>query len=387
MACIAKSFIATHQPQIEHTIEKIDVASISDAIQIVHRFPNKYRFKNNWIFDVEKRIYIFLYNNRKMILKQGKINKLKKEMNITEKVSQLMGKIKIGEKETIVVVPELHQINSTEGYLVSEYLGPDCNELFYQNTNLNITTSDLVLLFTELNRLSIFHKGLLPRNTIIKNNKIYLIDWESAILDRNIKNELLQYKTSLLVGWRYFSQITDKDIEISLLDWKNEQQKIKHLTTYEYTFKNMLGLENMDNYHIQRLCYENIINATSYTNYISLVKLDDILHAISGIIPIEIEVLIDFLLCEEMNQDSLYLYSNLSNIVKLARMKSFMEVNEKQTKSFICNQIKRLILSKLKNEYDGIGVRESIKKVIQNRYPEFNPLDGYLTIVEKFLLI
>jgi hypothetical protein len=67
-----------------------------------------------------------------------------------------------------------------------------------------------------LNKLSILHRGFLPRNTIIKNNKIYLIDWEDVVLSKNIVNKLLQYKTSILVGWRYLTQITEGDIDATL---------------------------------------------------------------------------------------------------------------------------------------------------------------------------
>jgi hypothetical protein len=148
----------------------------------------------------------------------------------------------------------------------------------------------------------------------------------------------------------------------------------------------MLGLMNIDNYKIQKLCYENIINATRYKSWFPLVKLDDVLHSISGILPIEIEVLIDFLLCEEYNQESLYFHSNLSNIIKIVRMKSFLGISKKQIKSFICNQIKHLILKKLTNEYNKLWVRESIIKIIQSRNPKFIPLNHYLIMVENFLL-
>jgi hypothetical protein len=121
MANIAKAFIATHQPQIEHKIEKIDTTSLSNAIRIIHQFPQKYRFKNNWIFDVERRLYIFSYKNRKIILKQGNINKLQKEMELTSKVNQLIDKVKIGEKRVKVIIPKLYKINSRKGYLSSEY--------------------------------------------------------------------------------------------------------------------------------------------------------------------------------------------------------------------------------------------------------------------------
>ena len=52
MANIAKAFVAIHQPQIEHTVRKIDATSLSDAIDIVIQSPIKFRFTNNWLFDI-----------------------------------------------------------------------------------------------------------------------------------------------------------------------------------------------------------------------------------------------------------------------------------------------------------------------------------------------
>lgn len=95
MASITKAFIATHQPQIEHPVEKIDVETLSDAVKIVYQSPEKFRFKNNWIFDLEKKIYIFSFKNEKIILKHGNTNKLKREIENASKVNELIGKIEI----------------------------------------------------------------------------------------------------------------------------------------------------------------------------------------------------------------------------------------------------------------------------------------------------
>ncbi len=387
MTNIAKAFVATHQPQIEHRIEKIDIESIWDAVKIVKQFPKKFRFKNNWIFDIEKKIYIFSFKNKNIIIKQGNINKLKKEVENASKVNQLIDKIKIGSKELIAIVPDFYNINSQKGYLISEYCGPDCNELFYQHVNKSLSTNEIIQILKQLNKASILHKNLLPRNVIVKNNKIYLIDFENVIFNKNSANKTLQFKTSILVGWRNLTKITEKEIEANIYYWSDAEQNVEYLNKYEDTFKNMLGLTNTDNYQTQKLCYENIINATSYKNQLSLLKLDDILHSISGILPIEVELLIDFLLCEEYNQGSLYLYSNLSNIIKIARIKSFMEINTRQIKSFICNQIKDMILKKITKENNKLWVRESIIKIIKNRDPKYKPLNDYLIKVENFLLV
>lgn len=385
MANIAKAFVSTHQAHVEHKIEKIDSRSLSGAIKYVNQFPEKFRFKNNWIFDIENRFSIFAYKNKKYILKQGNINKIKKETENASKVNHLIDKIKIGKKELIAVVPNVYKINSRKGYLVSEYLGPDCNELFYQHVSGALSTNEVVGIIKKLNKLSILHKDFLPRNTIVKNNKIYLIDWENVILNKGSVNKTLQYKTSILVGWRNVSHLIENKIESIYPPQTEIQQDTEYLNEYEETFKKLLGLISMDSYQIRKLCYENVIKATSYENGFSLIKIDDILHSLSEILPIEIELLIDFLLCEEYERESNYLYSKLSNIIKIARVKSFMYVNKNEIKLFIYDQVKNLILQKLRKEYGNLKVKESLGLIIQNKYPESKPANSFLTKVQILL--
>ena len=99
MADIAKAFISIHTPQIEHRVENINALSLSEAIKIISKNPNKYIFHNNWLFDFEKKIYIFSYKNKKLILKKGNINKLKKEIEASLKQRQKTNKIKIKNKQ------------------------------------------------------------------------------------------------------------------------------------------------------------------------------------------------------------------------------------------------------------------------------------------------
>jgi hypothetical protein len=290
----------------------------------------------------------------------------------------------------IAVVPDLCKINNKTGYIFSEYIWPDCNELFYQYENINFSKEDLLNIITELKNLSILYKGLLPRNIIIRNDKIYLIDWENTLINKNIESIFLQYKASILVGWRCFNKITQQDIEWIFSNIIKIEQNISYLNQYEDAFKNMLGLVNFNNNKIQKICYENIINATNYKKWFSLMKLDDILHFISEVLPIEIEVLIDFLLNKEYKQWSSELYVKLSNIIKIARMKSFMEINSKQIKYFINDQIRNLIINIVTNEYNEyseLWINQAIIKYIQKRNSWRKPTNNYLNIIKKFLFV
>lgn len=388
MTNIAKAFIATHQPQIEHSIKKIDASSLSESIKIVSRSPTKFKFKNNWLLDIENKIYIFSYKNKNFILKHGNLNKIAKEVENAARASSLINKLKIGKKKLTAVVPDVYKINSKNGYLVSEYFGPDCNELFYQRRDRVFSADTVTKIIKNLNKLSIQYKDFIPRNTIVRDNKIYLIDWEKVISGYNSMDKDLQYKTSVIVGWRSINFMTEMEFESVFKFQVGYEQVIKYLNQYEETFKKMLGLKManvQDNLQIQKLCYGNIIKATDYTNKFSLLKIDDVLHFLSGIIPIEVELLVDFILSEDYEKESYCLYSRLSNIIKIARVKSFMNVDKSKIKSFIREQIKELLLQKLTSRYTNLKTAESLTLLIQSRLREFKPEGNFLRKVETFL--
>lgn len=385
MVNIAKSFVAMHQPQIEQKTERIDNESLLEAIRSVSQFPENFSFKNNWLFDIERKIYIFKFKNKKIVLKRGSLHKINKEIENASKLEGLIGKIKIGKKKLIVVVPDVYKISSEEGYLVSEYVGPDCNELFYQNIKEVLSTQEVISIVEKLNELSILHKNLLPRNTIVKNNRIYLIDLEDVLFGKDLVRGNLHLKTSVLVGWRNVNQMSRNDIESVFPSRAEIQLDPESLNEYENTFKSMLGLVSVDNYQIRKLCYENIITATSYVNEHLLIKIDDVLHSLSGILPIEVELLVDFLLREEYESKSNSLYRKLSNIIKVTRIRSSIDVHKSEVQSFLYEEIKKIILRKLTNEYADMEVKKALVLIIQNKYPEFKPSNSYLLSVQKYL--
>lgn len=383
MANIAKAFVAIHQPQIEHTVRKIDATSLSDAIDIVIQSPIKFRFTNNWLFDIENKICIFSFKKRKFILKHGNINKINKEIENASKASSLIDKIKVGKKAVIAVVPDIYKINSKKAYLVSEYFGPDCNELFYQHVVEAFPVYEVTKLIKIMNELSILFEGFIPRNTIIKGDNIYLIDWENTIFNNISMSKNLQCKTAIFVGWRHVSHLTEKKIESVFHSQTQFLQDDEYLNEYEETFKNMLGLIRVDNFQIRKLCYDLVIKATDYRNMGSFLKIDDILHSLSGILPIEIELLVDFLLSENYERESHYLYNKLSNIINLARTRSLMDFSKIQY--FICKQVKDLILQKLISKCGNLRVEDALVIIIQDRYPDSKPTDNFLMKVVPFL--
>lgn len=385
MAHIASAFISTHLHENERSIKKVDAKSLTEAINIVDQSPKKYVFRNSWLFSIDSNIFIFSYKHKNIIIKKGSIGKLKKEVENALMVANLINGVKVNKMKMIAVVPDLFKIDSTKGYLVSEYFGPDCNELFYQSID-GILSMDVVIgMIKKLNKLSILHKDLLPRNVIVKNNVIYLIDWEKVVINKMVVNPSLQYKAALLIGWRYINPKISEEIKLLPSLKTKVLQDEKHLNRYEKFFKNMLGLDAVSNDKISELCYEYVVNATNYEKEPSFSKIDDILHALSEILPIELELFIDLLLCNERNERNNYLYHRLSNTIKIAKLKSFMNVDSIQVKIFIWVSIRDIILEKIANEYDSSKIENSLVLMVKKSYPEAKPNRIFLLRIISFL--
>lgn len=380
MANIAKSFIRIHQPQIEQQVREIDAGSLTDAIKIVSKSPKKFRFNNNWIFDIQKKIFIFSYNKERFILKHGNTYKINKEIENTTKARSLLNKTKIGSRELMVVVPEIYKINSKNSYLVSKYFGPDCNELFYQYLQELLTKEDIIQIIKKINELSINYKDFIPRNTIVKNNKIYLIDWENTIFNNESLGKDLLSKTSIFTSWRQIIYLTKKEFD-SIYQVQKELKEDIFLSEYEGIFKEISGSVNKSSSQIQILCYENVIKSTDYTHKHSLIKIDDILHSISGILPIEVEMLLDVILSGGGEKQNEFLFIKLSNIIKVARTMSYMDMNN--VKLFIGEEIKKILRQKLANK--KINPTESLQFIIKSTSSYFNPTEDYLKKVLHYL--
>lgn len=382
MSNIASSFILGNQVQNTKIKRVINPIHMSDIIRIVHknRNKNKYKFQNHWNFDIKWKLYIISYGDKKLFLKKWLISDLEKEKKLTCKVRNLINNRQVLSKKIKIIVPQLYCINSKVGYLVSEYLWPDCNEMFYSESHKNLSKLEFMEILKIFNEFSISPHNFLPRNTIIKNNTIFLIDREDFKPIKDVST--LLYQASLLLGRGEVLWVTKKDI-ISSFSTNSWGSIPKNLTKYEKVFKNMTGLFDSNNYEIQQKCYQIIFSLSSYKSSFWFLKIDDVLHSLSGIFPIEVEILIDFLLYKEMIDNKYYLYKGLSNIIKIVKLQITMGLPKKNIKVFLIWEVKKIILTSIQN--NNLWLLEYIKKIIKLEYPLWNSSSDFLNEIENFL--
>lgn len=383
MSNIANAFVSMHQPHCEHKIEKVKGKSLRGAINIVAQDPKTYSFKNNWLFNPSNSLCVFRFRNKEYVLKWGPLRRIRKEKENATRLNALIKGTKIGKKKLVAVVPDVYTINSEEGGVLSEYVGPDCNELFYLGRKNVLSWQEVNDTQKKLCELSVLHRNFLPRNTIVVRNKVYLIDQEDIVFSTGSSDYDLSLATSMLVGWRNVSGVNIDDAR-SAFPIHTQRTDHEGLDEYESAFKDMVGSVDDDD-KIRKLTCVNIITATTYAHSASLLKIDDILHYLSDALPIEVEVLVDLLLSIEYGKGTNSLYRKLSNVVKIAWLQNSLNASGEEAYNFLFSQVRSILLMKMASEYPGQEINDSVRLMIKDWNPKFEPTPGYLLKIHNHL--
>ena len=262
--------------------EDVDANSFEEAIKYIDNNRKKYKFYNNWLSDGENKILYFKYKTIGYIAKRVNYKKAKIELENAKMLNQLFTQEKINLKYNYIIeTPYYYKINSKYGYLVSKYYGLDLNQLFYSNYDQN--NKDIYSIFKEMYNFFRIHKirynGFLPRNIIIDNKKVYLIDFEDINRKSNIAVE-----TNIKIGWSYFIEDINLNIESPL--------------EYNDTFSSKFILSN--NYKKYKNPYYIALKAEANQMF----KMDDIINTLSKYISLDTEIFLDVILYEQNNNEN-----------------------------------------------------------------------------------
>ncbi len=383
MSDIANAFVSMHQPHCEHKIEEVKGDSLQDAVNVIARNPEKYSFKNNWLFNPGNKLCVFRFGDKEYVLKWGLLQRIRKEKENATKLNALIKGTTISEKELVAVVPDVYTVNSEEGGILSEYVGPDCNELFYLGRKNVLSWQEVSDTQRKLCESSVLHRNFLPRNTIVVGDKVYLIDLEDIVFGTGSLDYDFSLATSMLVGWRNVSEVDIDDVQ-SFFPIHTQRTDHDNLNEYENAFKDMLGSTDDDG-EIRKLTCVNIITATTYAHSASLLKIDDILHYLSDILPSEVEVLVDLLLSIEYGKGKNSLYRKLSNVVKIAWLLNSLNTSSEEAYNFLLSRVKNILLTKMASEYPGQEIIDSVRLMIKDGNSRFEPTPGYLSKVSAHL--
>lgn len=375
MSRYAQTFIMTNQPEEERVFPEAQGSSLNEAVLRVHRSRGGYRPYSAWMYDPFGYIRAFTYGEVKYIAKRTSYSKAVREKDNAEEAFKRLDGTSIGNRTIAVVVPSsLVMIDNETCYLVSEYKSADYNGCFYlQRSNITLSANEVKLIVEEFANKGVIYSGFLPRNTIVTDSNIFLIDWEDAeFSDTPVMFDVL-LKTNYLIGWSLISKV------LPILEQSGAfKEPGENLLTgeYEKVFLNMLGSKSSGVGNLKTMPYMNAISAESYVSGDGVggrLKRYDIVCALSPFIPIEVEVFIDILLARDAKLRSDLLHEHLSNAVRSATLESHCDVSATTVNARLLKTLRSIVRSHLK--YNKVSVPGAITSLYDYGEPNKDTID------------
>ena len=297
---------------VNTAIHHVSANCLKDAIIYVYKNDDFKFYLNSELIDINDRFRIFNYNGKNYISKKTSKEDGENEFNLALKAKEKLDKIKVGKWTLNVVEPQLIIINN-EYFIVTEYMGTSLQECMYDKNKKNTLKIDELFDILDLFINSgILYRGFLPRNIIINQLNIYLLDWEDVIFDYQHKGINTLWTTNFLLNWGYFFNIDDLKKRIQNYNRMEEPPLLK----YEINFGKWI-LEDNINTDIRGKIFNTVMYAEkniTKNDDIFYIMPNDLAHLISDLFNSDIDVLFD-ISCFVLRQKSEEKYVNIVSLL------------------------------------------------------------------------
>lgn len=304
---------------IKPTINKISEQSLKEVILKVYANDEYKFYLNSELIDVNDRFRIFNYNEVNYISKKTEYEDGINEIKLATLAKNKLNNLKIGKYQINVVEPKLISIDNSN-YIITEYKGTSLQENLYSKEIKNTLSIDIVLeILEKFISLGVMYRGFLPRNTIVNNNIIYLLDWEDAIFgDTVVEGMNTLWKTNFLLNWGYFYDISKLESKMkTYFDCNKIEPK---LLKYEINFGKWI-LSNKNEVNLRNQIFDTVLLAESKLNLINddfYIMPNDLAHLVSDLFNSDIDVLFDIstYVLRKKSEDMFYnIICLLSNLI------------------------------------------------------------------------
>ena len=171
----------------------INSSDLRTAVKTAFCNYNEFAFYHNIeVKDVKKRFRAFEFNDKKYIAKQTKSATAKEEIANATRAAKMLNGLTVSGLTLNVIEPVLITINNV-CYLVSEYKGTTLHEYVYNDKRLPLTQRALMEVFSFLLKKGVMHPGFLPRNIIINQEYLFILDWENVLFSKKAVTNVLRY--------------------------------------------------------------------------------------------------------------------------------------------------------------------------------------------------
>lgn len=159
---------------------------------------------NPELIDVRDRFRLIEGSGQTYVAKKSKLVQAETECTYAATAAVRLKGCFAGGLSLQVVVPEIVRCGD-DAYLITPYLGKTLQSVRYAQANPLIPQGTLRQILQTFKDHGIMYRGFLPRNTILKNEMLYLIDWEDAVFfdgDRDVAGSLMA-ETNFVLNWMY----------------------------------------------------------------------------------------------------------------------------------------------------------------------------------------
>jgi len=304
----------------DNEIKTINNNNVEEAIKKVFINDDYGFYLNSELIDVNNRFRIFSFENKNYIVKKTTIENGKDEVFKASRAYDCIDNIKINNFTLKVIQPQLVEVDK-DAYILTEYMGVSLQECVYSEKEKN--PIDIHTLFDILDKflsLGILYRGFLPRNTVVKDNTIYLLDWEDTIFVT--KNDIVHihklWETNFLLNWSYFF---DLDIlKEKIKEYQHSSVEEPKLLKYEIKFGNWINYNGND-MELRNKILDTVLFAERKLDVSDndfCIAPNDLAHLVSDLFNSDIDVLFD-ISCKVMrnkNEQTYYsLIKMLSNLI------------------------------------------------------------------------
>lgn len=370
------------QLNIAPIIKKVPFNNVDEIIKYVFKNDEYKFYLNSELIDVNDRFRIFEYKNKNYILKKSNITDGNLEVQIAQKAIEVIDGLNVSNYTIKIIKPTIYYVDDF-AYILTEYMGNSLQECNYSKQNRNAVELNVIFEILELFLAKgVLYRGFLPRNMVVNNNIIYLLDWEDTTFVKNTKSGInLLWKTNFLLNWSYFYDY--KELEKQLNKYCVLKDSEPPLLKYEIKFKNIANL-NCKDIKVREFILKTVIESEKAikedkTEFI--IPPNDMAHLISDLFNSDVDVLFD-ITSAVLRKKTESKYIELLKVLSISIVDSYMN-NENIQKNLIKILLNFLeitsnddlsngdiLLASFKN--DKIAFSKELKEVLNKIFYKFN---------------
>ena len=278
--------------------ETIIAMDLSEATKLAYK-SNKFDFNlNKGHIDIERKFRFFCFKGVDYIAKQVNLNKGYRERLNAKKFKVRVDGARIANYVIRVVTPILVE-DGESLYYVTPFKGISLESCYYSNAKFPhddcFSISVLYGLLKIFIANGVYYYDFLPRNVIISDDVIFLIDFENVIFQDRVFFDI-RWHTNFQLNWSYIFEKSLLEKESGKLLIMNPAVNNYPLSKFEQTFKNIVEVSG-DETTVRKLILKTVlVSEKSYThkNDGELVPMD-LCHFISDALGTRADVFSDIL--------------------------------------------------------------------------------------------